>query len=94
MFSRDTAEEDSDWIGMTAEHYAQKMLRASSTEWGTHTSPKKTPTRPKKRISYSASIKELEVAYRTLFDTTIESQSHIGVLPPMKPSHHQPKQTK
>ena len=27
MFSRDTAEEDSDWIGMTAEHYAQKMLQ-------------------------------------------------------------------
>ena len=41
-----------------------------------------TPTRPKKRMSYSASIKALEVAYRALFHTAIESKSHIGVLPP------------
>ena len=68
---------------MTAEHYAQTMLQGIKRRVGDGHEPEEdTPTRPKKRMSYSASLKELEVAYRALSHTPIESQSLLGVLPP------------
>ena len=68
---------------MTAEHYAQTMLQGIKRRVGDAHEPKEdTPTRPKKRMSYSASLKELEVAYRALSHTAIESQSLLGVLAP------------
>ena len=78
-----TMEEDRDWLGMTAEHYAHMMLEdIRSRVEDAHQLEEDTPTRPQKRMSYSASIKALEVAYRALFHTAMASNSHIGVLPP------------
>ena len=90
-------EEDRDWLGMTAEHYAHMMLEdIRSRVEDAHQLEEDTPTRPQKRMSYSASIKALEVAYRALFHTAMASNSHIGVLPPneTQPSSTEAKEAK
>ena len=54
MDLQDNAAEENDWIDMTAERYAQTMLQDIKRRVeDAHQSPADSPTRPKKRMSYS-----------------------------------------
>jgi hypothetical protein len=71
----------SDWIDMNAQHYTDTIFDDIVVRTADLHS-KCDPTKPKKNMSYSSSIKALEVTYRGFVHAVLEPESSTGVLPP------------
>ena len=69
------------WTIVAGQHHAQHIFD-DLLEWTSDVHTQCAPMEPTRRMSYSSTIKEMEVAYRSFVHATIEWKANVGVSSP------------